>query len=127
MKTCKKLLKRKKYREALCQITEVQENCQSTCATCEKVIDPSVCEDTTLKFFAHDSVVETKKPRKKDCDWYVGKGYCDSSDTVKSMCPVSCDTCNACRGEKFQTTDELKAQAAAFCSDPANYNVTKYG
>ena len=155
MKTCKKLLKKKKTREALCQITEVQENCQSTCATCEMVIDPSVCEDTTLKFFVHD--VGINKPKKKDCDWYVGKGYCDSSDTVKSMCPVSCDTCRSQAPSLvpslspsgspslvpslspslvpslstsvlcFQTTDELKAEAKTFCSDPAAYNITKYG
>ena len=88
--SCKKMRKKKNIEE-LCKIPELQIECETTCSSCYKSVINAECSDIAAKFLIHD--VEGIKPKAKVCSWYFENGYCDLSETVQTLCGVSCDTC----------------------------------
>ena len=133
--------KTKKDIEELCKIPELQAKCETTCSSCYKSIINAPCSDITTKFIIHD--VEGIKPKAKVCSWYFENGYCETSETVQTLCAISCDTCPSTEpstspstsmqptpcppGQKFTENWELSDEVWEFCKDPTNYNTTKYG
>jgi len=64
------------------------------------------------------------------CDWYSNSEVTSATNFCANG--AICFQCAGCpyvnfSGDKFQTTSELKSEASTYCSDPSNYNTTKYG
>ena len=119
--TCNKLKKKKKRATEICKFSlEAQANCETTCDTCNiATVPPGDCVDTYLKFMIHDVVDDFVQLKKQNCEWFYENSYCASSETVRSLCPVSCDSCPSTNPSEAPSITMIPSQKPSFSPSTA--------